>query len=39
MSLNPNIVLCNKQRYCNTKASEEYVPIKFTYPDVHKEWL
>ena len=38
MSLNSNIVLVKEPRYVNTKASEEYVHVKFKYPDVTKEW-
>lgn len=38
MSLNSNIVLFKEPRYVNTKASEEYVHVKFKYPDVKKEW-
>ena len=38
MSLNSNIVLFKEERYKNTKASEEYVHVKFKYPDIKKEW-
>lgn len=38
MSLNSNIILYNEKRYVNTKASEEYVHVKFKFPDVQKEW-
>lgn len=38
MALNSNIVLYDEARYVNTKASEEYVHVKFKYPDVQSEW-
>ena len=38
MSLNSNITLYEEPRKLNTKASEEYVRIKFAYPDVTEEW-
>lgn len=38
MSLNTNILLYREPRKLNTKASEEYVHVKFSYPDVQKEW-
>lgn len=38
MALNKNILLYDEPRKLNTKASEEYVHVKFFYPDVHKEW-
>lgn len=38
MALNANIVLFKEPRTVNTKASEEYVHVKFMYPDVQKEW-
>jgi hypothetical protein len=38
MSLNANIVLYKEPRVANTKASEEYVHVKFKYPDVSAEW-
>lgn len=38
MALNPNIILYHEPRRTNTKASEEYVHVKFMYPDVRKEW-
>ncbi len=38
MALNANIVIFEEPRRLNTKASEEYVHIKFKYPDVHDEW-
>lgn len=37
MALNSNIKLFSG-RTVNTKASEQYVHVKFLYPDVHKEW-
>lgn len=37
MALNKNITLF-KGRTVNTKASEQYVHVKFIYPDVNKEW-
>ena len=37
MALNKNITLFNG-RTVNTKASEQYVHVKFVYPDVNKEW-
>ncbi len=37
MALNPNIKLFNG-RFYNTKASEEYVHVKFTYPDIKSVW-
>ena len=37
MALNPNITLF-PGRKVNTKASEEYVHIKFSYPDLCQEW-
>jgi len=36
MSLNTNITLF-EGRTVNTKASEQYVHVKFIYPDVNKE--
>lgn len=38
MALNTNILLYREPRAVNTKASEEYVHVKFSYPDVQKEW-
>lgn len=38
MGLNANILLYREPRRRNTKASEEYVHVKFSYPDVHGEW-
>ena len=38
MALNTNILLYEESRKLNTKASEEYVHVKFSYPDLHKEW-
>lgn len=38
MALNTNILLYAEPRKLNTKASEEYVHVKFSYPDFHKEW-
>lgn len=38
MALNINIILYNESRKRNTKASEEYVHVKFSYPDAHEEW-
>lgn len=38
MALNVNIVLYEEERKVNTKASEEYVHVKFKYPDIGKEW-
>lgn len=38
MALNTNILLYEEPRKVNTKACEEYVHLKFTYPDVHQEW-
>lgn len=38
MALNENILLYQEPRKRNTKASEEYVHVKFRYPDVRKEW-
>lgn len=38
MALNSNIVLYDEARHVNTKASEEYVHVKFKYPDVQSEW-
>lgn len=38
MALNSNIMLYNEPRYANTKASEEYIHVKFNYPDVQKIW-
>lgn len=37
MALNTNITLF-EGRTVNTKASEQYVHVKFIYPDVNKEW-
>lgn len=37
MALNSNIKLFSG-RYYNTKASEEYVHVLFSYPDVKNEW-
>lgn len=37
MALNTKITLF-KGRKVNTKAQEQYVHVKFTYPDVNKEW-
>lgn len=36
MALNANILLYDEPRKLNTKASEEYVHVRFSYPDVHK---
>lgn len=38
MALNENILLYEEPRKRNTKASEEYVHVRFSYPDVHEEW-
>ena len=38
MALNTNILLYMEPRKQNTKASEEYVHVKFFYPDVNKDW-
>lgn len=38
MKLNENIELYNEGRYVNTKASEEYIHVRFIYPDVKEEW-
>lgn len=38
MALDPNITLYKEPRAVNTKASEEYVHVKFEYPDVQKQW-
>ena len=38
MALNANILLYDEPRKLNTKASEEYVHVRFSYPDVHKKW-
>ena len=38
MALNANILLYDEPRKRNTKASEEYVHVRFSYPDVHKKW-
>lgn len=38
MKLNENIKLYNEGRYVNTKASEEYIHVRFIYPDVKEEW-
>lgn len=38
MALNANILLYDEPRKLNTKASEEYVHVRFSYPDVHKRW-
>ena len=37
MALNPNIKLFAGRSY-NTKASEEYVHVRFNYPDVKAVW-
>ena len=37
MALNPNIKLFSGRSY-NTKASEEYVHVVFSYPDVKSTW-
>lgn len=36
MALNPNITLYDDERFVNTKASEEYVRVRFRYSD--SEW-
>ena len=36
--LNPEIILYKEPRKFNTKASEEYVHVKFKYSDVGEEW-
>lgn len=38
MALNANILLYEEPRKLHTKASEEYIHVKLSYPDVHKEW-
>ena len=38
MALNANILLYPGPRKQNTKASEAYVPVRFSYPDVRREW-
>ncbi len=38
MALNKGIIVCSERRYVNTKASEEYIHVKFNYPDTQKEW-
>ncbi|MDE7246658.1 MAG: restriction endonuclease, partial [Lachnospiraceae bacterium] len=37
MALNSNITLF-WERPVNTKASERYVHVRFSYPDVNQEW-
>lgn len=38
MALNTHILLYDEPRKRNTKASEEYVHVKFSYPEDHQEW-
>ncbi len=38
MALNSNVIIYMEPVKVNTKASEEYIHIKFKYPDVNKEW-
>ena len=37
MALNANILLYPGPRKQNTKTSEAYVPVRFSYPDVRRE--
>lgn len=40
VQLNSNIKILSDQRKYNTKASEEYVSVEFTYPDrIHSVWV
>ena len=38
MALNSNIIIFKEEEHINTKASEEYVHVKFIYPEDFKEW-
>lgn len=38
MALSKNILIYNESRKYNTKASEEYVHVRFSYPDAGQEW-